>query len=243
MNNLIKHLFALSLLALTACSSVPTHTEEDRLYSLPSHDVGDQSPINIFTFNTQKRTEPHKFLIQFHDEITSIDNLGHTVQLNFTAGSSITHDGRTYNIKQMHFHTPAEHLLDGITYPMELHIVSVNKDNPDVPHYLVVGLLFKMGKSSPFIDSFLNAIPKAHSNTSLKASNIKLRTLLSADDLVHNYHYKGSLTTPPYTETVNWFVLRNIFEASPEQIKAINAIESNNARRIAPKNNRVVQVY
>ena len=44
------------------------------------------------------------------------------------------------------------------------------------------------------------------------------------------YHYKGSLTTSPYTESVNWYVMKRIFEASPEQIERINAIEGDNAR-------------
>jgi carbonic anhydrase len=46
------------------------------------------------------------------------------------------------------------------------------------------------------------------------------------------YHYQGSLTTPPYTETVQWFVFKPINTASPEQIKTISTIEGNNARHI-----------
>ena len=46
------------------------------------------------------------------------------------------------------------------------------------------------------------------------------------------FSYAGSLTTPPYTETVNWVVLQKVFEASPEQIQRINELEGNNARQI-----------
>ena len=52
------------------------------------------------------------------------------------------------------------------------------------------------------------------------------------NDVKNFYHYPGSLTTPPYTQTVQWFVFKHIMEASPEQIEAINAIEGNNARHI-----------
>ncbi|MCP4265745.1 MAG: carbonic anhydrase family protein, partial [Candidatus Brocadiaceae bacterium] len=46
------------------------------------------------------------------------------------------------------------------------------------------------------------------------------------------FFYKGSLTTPPYTESVKWFVMKTIIDASPEQIQQINKIEGDNARRI-----------
>jgi carbonic anhydrase len=117
-----------------------------------------------------------------------------------------------YEVKQMHFHTPSEHLIDGMTFPMELHIVNqvppVNQG--DTPHYLVIAALFKMGKENKFISDFLNMPPNF-------------------------YHYQGSLTTAPYTESVNWFVLKRIIEASPEQIRAINKIEGDNARHIQNK--------
>lgn len=150
----------------------------------------------------------------------------------------------TYTFKQMHFHTPSEHLIDGITFPMELHIVSATK-NPASPQYLVIAILFKMGEESKFINEFLNIIPDhEHSKTDIKAGSIRFTDLLSLSptgDLGHHYHYKGSLTTPPYTESVNWFVLKQIFEASPEQIKAINKLEGDNARHIKDKNNRLVE--
>jgi carbonic anhydrase len=201
-----------------------------------------QSPINLLTANIEKGLELHKFVVHFQDEITAVENLGHTIQIDFKQGSTITSDGLTYTFKQMHFHTPSEHLIDGVTFPMELHIVSVNEKNPTVPHYLVIGVLFKMGKENPFINEFLSEIPhQEHSKTVVKTNSIKLRGFLSLGDLEHHYHYKGSLTTPPYSESVNWFVLKRIFEASPEQIQAINAIEGNNARHIESKNNRLVE--
>ncbi|MBS3953053.1 MAG: carbonic anhydrase family protein [Methylomicrobium sp.] len=58
--------------------------------------------------------------------------------------------------------------------------------------------------------------------------------------LGHHYHYTGSLTTAPFTESVDWFVLKKVYEASPEQIETINKIEGNNARHIEPQNDRLV---
>ena len=201
-----------------------------------------QSPINILSSDAKKRLlEAHEFDIKFQDKIIAVENVGHTIQLDFKEGSTVQSENRTYNIKQMHFHTPSEHLVDGVTYPMELHIVSASEENSATPRYLVVGILFKMGKESTFINDFLPLIPKDKHKISVEEGRIKLANLLSRSDLDNHYHYKGSLTTPPYTETVNWFVLKKIFEASPEQIEAINAIEGNNARHIESKNGRVVK--
>jgi len=46
------------------------------------------------------------------------------------------------------------------------------------------------------------------------------------------FHYLGSLTTPPYTECVNWLVAREIMQAGPAQIQRINLIEGDNARHV-----------
>jgi len=56
-----------------------------------------------------------------------------------------------------------------------------------------------------------------------------------------SYHYKGSLTTPPYTETLDWLVVKTIQQASPEQIRRINLIEGDNARRVQALYERKVE--
>lgn len=48
------------------------------------------------------------------------------------------------------------------------------------------------------------------------------------------YHYQGSLTTPPCTEGVKWYVLEAPVEASAEQIAAFAKIFSNNFRPVQP---------
>ncbi len=212
--------------------------KQSKLYTLPGLDHGLlESPINILSFK-QKTTDAHEVTLNFQDKIKAIKNLGHTVQLDFSEGSTISYAGLTYSFKQLHFHTPSEHLIDGMTFPMEMHIVTSipGKDENDLPRYLVGGFLFKMGRANKFIDDFLNETPKTtHATASLKPGMVNLSNLFSGmeqRDMKSYYHYRGSLTTPPHTETVEWFVFKHIIEASPEQIEAINIIEGNNARHI-----------
>ena len=196
-----------------------------------------QSPINIRSFK-ERTSNGHQITLNYKDEIKAVENLGHTVQLDFKAGSTVSYEGIKYDFKQMHFHTPSEHLVDGMTFPMEMHIVSTAplKDKNSTPHYLVLGILFKEGQNNKFLDEFLNKIPKTeHTLAPLEVGAVKLDDLLYSkelNDVKNFYHYPGSLTTPPYTQTVQWFVFKHIMEASPEQIEAINAIEGNNARHI-----------
>jgi carbonic anhydrase len=222
-------------------------TKTDQGYALPRFDDGlAQSPINILTFKTEKENK-HFIDLRFNDEINEVENLGHTVQLDFIGGNTNIIDKKTYKIKQLHFHTPSEHLIDGMTFPMEMHIVNVSTDQKSAAtsEYVVIGMLFKMGRENKFIKEFLDAIPgEENKKDDLKPGTVKLEDLfanISKNELGAYYHYKGSLTTPPYTESVNWIIRKYIFEASPEQIMAIEKIEGDNARHVQALYNRKVE--
>jgi carbonic anhydrase len=213
-----------------------TKAEDD--YLLPGLNHGlMQSPINILSA-TAKTGDKHNITLNFTGEINKVENLGHTIQLDFEPGSTITVDNENYTFKQLHFHTPSEHLVDGITYPMEVHIVNIKLDEngEELAEYLVIAFLFKMGKENKFIKKFIDMVPEGdHETREIQLSAIDNSELLkhSVDGLVREYYqYKGSLTTPPYTETVFWLVHKKIFEASPEQIFRINKLEGDNARHI-----------
>jgi len=248
--NRLLPVYLLACITISSCtlekipidSSISHHATTEN-YMTPGLDHGlIQSPINILSAETNTLNK-HKITLNYQNKINAIENLGHTIQLDFEEGSTISLDGMTYLFKQMHFHTPSEHLIDGMTFPMELHIVNylAPKNKTDTPHYLVIAILFKMGKENKFMSEFLNLIPKeVNTTTQLTAGHVGLHDLLSGHINNDFYHYKGSLTTPPYTESVNWLVLKTIITASPEQIRTINNIEGNNARHIQGRYGRTV---
>ena len=244
-----RKIICIALLVLMGCAGnvhQPAGHGDETLYALPGLDHGlIQSPVNILT----SQTESGKHQIVFGNQSSRAENVantGHTIQLNFEPGATTTFDGKNYEFIQCHFHTPSEHLVDGVTYPMEMHCVSMLPagDDPDAPpEYLVGAFLFKMGAGNRFIDEFLSQVPETEATADLaEGTPVYLKDLLEPLGAeTHYYIYSGSLTTPPYTETVTWLILDHIIEASPEQIRTINRIEGNNARHVQALYDRQVE--
>jgi carbonic anhydrase len=55
------------------------------------------------------------------------------------------------------------------------------------------------------------------------------------------YTFQGSLTTPPCSEDVTWFVLKTPLAIADDEIAAFSKIYALNARPVQPLNGRVIQ--
>jgi carbonic anhydrase len=221
--------------------------EFEQGYALPRLNDGiRQSPVNIITSSIETGNIKPAGL-RFTGSIDAIENLGHTIQIDFAEGSTTRAAEKSYALKQLHFHTPSEHLIDGMTFPMEMHIVSRLKDSISAgeSEYTVLGILFKMGRENKFLKEFINAIPQKAGKNGLDSSKVKLGDLFtdfSNSGKFKYYKYHGSLTTPPFTESVNWVIAKQIFEASEQQIATIEKLEGNNARHVCALNNRKIKI-
>jgi len=143
-------------------------------------------------------------------------NNGHTIQANVDPGSTLEIDGTTWTLLQFHFHAPSEHSLDGLAYPVEMHLVHAG---PDGKPGLVVGVLLVQGGGSPMLDVVLKDLPKEKGMKRDDASaKVEIDKLLPPDRSY--FRYDGSLTTPPCTEGIRWFVLKNVGGISSEGLGA-----------------------
>jgi carbonic anhydrase len=204
-------------------------------YLLPEFSEGEsQSPINIVTSRAVEAK--HKVKLHYKSSKEHVDNLGHTVKVTYDEGSSLDYDGTRFDLVQFHFHTPSEHLLDGVTYPMEMHLVHAEHGNPE--HLLVVGVLFKEGRTNRLLAKLIADVPEHPGEHADRDVKLDARSVFKRGE--GYYHYEGSLTTPPYSESVTWLVLDQVHDAAAEQIEALNRIEGNNARHIQAQRARTI---
>jgi carbonic anhydrase len=194
-----------------------------------------QSPIDIGDVTADPQLTPLR--VQLRPTPLSLVNNGHTVEQEYEAGSTLTADGVTYALRQFHFHTPSEHTVDGRRADIELHAVFAD---PASDKAAVIAVLYTVGAANPFLARLLKSgLPKKPGDE----IHMPARTINLAEtfDVSRYYTYPGSLTTPPCSETVTWFVLKTQPSLSREQLEAFHRIMGDDSRPVQEINHRVVR--
>jgi carbonic anhydrase len=115
-----------------------------------------------------------------------------------------------YYLTQFHTHEVSEHHIDGMAYPLELHLVHTSLTGK----IAVLALFFRVGpQNNSFVESF---VTHCHLRKPLGA-NLNLTSLLD-QYLLKYYTYTGSLTTPPCTEGVRWILLKKEYFITRKQL-------------------------
>ena len=195
----------------------------------------EQSPINITKAVQSSDDAPKPNYLPSDIEI---ENNGHTIVYTPQNGNNTTIiDGESYTLKQFHYHIPSEHQISGVNYPGEIHFVNANKKG----ELAVIGVMLN---------------PTAVNNTNLQPLLINSfndtsthKTILNAFELStllpENptfYNYAGSLTTPPCSEHVKWFVATKPLSISQQEIQLMKQLYNGNNRPIRPIGNRDVKL-
>jgi carbonic anhydrase len=191
-----------------------------------------QSPIDIR--NARKGDLP---AIQFdykESPLRIVDN-GHTIMINYTAGSSIRVGDKQYALKQFHFHRPSEETINGKSYDMVVHLVHADQEG----NLAVVAVLLEQGEDNPLVRELWNDLPKTkEKEVLLDTVHISAADLLPADR--GYYTFAGSLTTPPCSENVTWFVLKHPVTVTSGEIERFSNLYRHDARPTQPLYDRVV---
>jgi carbonic anhydrase len=193
-----------------------------------------QSPVDIRTDSTVRANLPNLEFSYKPFPMKLVDN-GHTIQVSNNGANSLTYNGKMYEFKQFHYHSRSEHLINGASTEMELHLVH---QNPQSGSLLVVGYMINEGSANPLSESVLNGWPAQKNVEVTTAPTIDLNTLLPEDR--RYYTYIGSLTTPPCSQGVTFFILKQGLELSAGQLARFKAHYSHNARPVQPLNARLV---
>lgn len=175
-----------------------------------------------------------------------------------------------FMLNQFHFHwgttsiKGSEHTIDGIRYPLEMHIVLINSRHKSLAEareffngVVVVGFLFKVSDQDnenydPLIKT-LSVVKPEGGQTNVKR-RFPLISLLPKQ-LGGMFAYKGSLTTPPCSESVTWFINESQMFISDRQIAQFRKLQAEtnpmnlenstslldrNFRPLQPMNNRSI---
>uniref|UniRef100_A0A8C9AJ07 Carbonic anhydrase n=1 Tax=Prolemur simus TaxID=1328070 RepID=A0A8C9AJ07_PROSS len=191
----------------------------------------------------------------------------YSVQISLPSTMQMTTaDGTRYIAQQMHFHwggasseiSGSEHTVDGVRHVIEIHVVHYNskyksydvaQGAPDGLAVLAAFIELKDYAENTYYTSFISHLANIrYPGQNTTVTSLDIRDMLPAD-LQHYYSYQGSLTTPPCSENVHWFVLADSVKLSKAQVLRLenslldheNKTIQNGYRRTQPLNHRVVE--
>eukprot|EP00483_Globobulimina_turgida_P012402 UN12425 len=173
----------------------------------------------------------------------TILNNQHIVQINIGSKCTLSVRGKVYQLKQFHFHTPAQHAIDNKHYEMEMHLVHVNEQNEVV----VLGFIFstqsqQKSEGNDFLHQFWDELPLNKTADDMELNNgISFDYLFEklSNNFVKTVKTKEInidmelLATPPYTQGAQWLVSKTTHFISNKQLEKLNGCcnHDNNARQ------------
>ena len=190
-----------------------------------------QSPVDLS--NAMDASLP-ALQLDYSHATTDVVNNGHTAQVNLQPGNYFRVDGEVFELQQFHLHAPSEHLIDGAAFLMEMHLVHSNPRG----ELAVIGILFGAGETHPKLAELGATIPDTVGKPA--PFSVSLAALGLPGEVQSYYRYNGSLTTPPCSEGVRWFVLAQPRTISPEQQEKFIDLIGEDARGPQLLNARVI---
>eukprot|EP00245_Coleochaete_scutata_P017730 TRINITY_DN884_c0_g2_i1.p1 TRINITY_DN884_c0_g2~~TRINITY_DN884_c0_g2_i1.p1 ORF type:complete len:262 (-),score=41.45 TRINITY_DN884_c0_g2_i1:71-856(-) len=209
-----------------------------------------QSPINIVTKDAVKVVTRSEFYLdyEFDSEVVVVNTgNGVAVRLSNTSNNYLYTSEGKFRLAQFHFHVFSEHSVNGLFAPMEIHFVHVNENNT---HLSVLGIRARLhaeDKDNLFLDKFFKYV---HNETvSHETLRLSIKPFIQPEKhsrkILNFYSYPGSLTTPPCSEIVTWYVFKREVKISVAQMLKISEADAGitennrlNDRLPVPRGNR-----
>lgn len=186
-----------------------------------------QSPIDIALSSVEKMNDGGTIKLDYSSKITNTENNGHSIQV--TDSGTATINQRIFSLSQFHFHAESEHTIDGKHYPLEAHFVNQAQDG----RMAVIAVFFEEGSENKGFQEVLDDVSDGK-----KTAILDIQSMFPENRSY--YHYLGSLTTPPLTENVEWYIFKEPVQASKDQIKKFQRIYEHNNRNTQSLNDRVI---
>lgn len=195
-----------------------------------------QSPVNLEGSVLAEGSGPQ---LAWRGGPFTVVNNGHTIQADPAADAgTATLNGKTYTLRQFHFHAPSEHAIKGQRTAMEAHFVHAAEEGG----LLVVGVFMTPGAPNAAFSTVMGAAPKTPGGEGHGEKDaalpvpVDLSAFLPAERRL--YRYEGSLTTPPCSEVVDWNVFAAPVTVAEADIAAFQVLFPMNARPLQAINRR-----
>ncbi len=198
-----------------------------------------QSPINIV--DVKKDSTLKALLFNYQSHVVSMTNTGRNIRMDFAEGSHLVDSaGDSHDLKYLVFHSPSEHRIRGIVFPLEMQLVH---QSTTTGRLTIVSTLFTEGQANPVL-RFLSAVPRTPSEdnpTVLHDTYFNPENLLPAGRAY--FTYEGSLTAPPCNEGVVHYVMQDYSDLGASQVGILRSVFGGvgNARPVQNWNGRVVR--
>jgi carbonic anhydrase len=198
-------------------------------------DGHEQSPLDIHGAHLDKALKP----IEFHYIAgpVTVENNGRAIVVHVDPGSYIVAGGVRYNLVEFEFRHPGEETVKGKFSDMSAHLVHRSADGKIA--ILAVRLLENQNFPNALLAALWKHLPTTAGKSEKVAEMINPGGLLPADR--GYWTYMGSLTTPPCTEGVRWFVFEQQVTLSRDQLRAFANIYKMNTREIQDPHGRRIE--
>lgn len=199
-----------------------------------------QTPVDIGTTKTERIL--NGLSVNWQSFPADFYNTGYAIQVQPWVGDlnagTLKVGKDVYPLTQVHIHAPGEHSVNGALYSAEMHFVHVRDDG----RIAVLGVFVTLANASnaefqKILDNMPNTPGIATHNRSSVVFNPK--KLLPPGN-GRFYTYSGSLTTPPCSAGVNWYIYETPLAIAPGQLDQLVKFYNGNNRQIQPLNGRTL---
>jgi carbonic anhydrase len=154
----------------------------------------------------------------------------YTTLPSFTFDDGTMGEGNeTVYMSGWHIHAPADHSVQMQRSKAELHYVHVNAEGK--PRAVLAIRIDPGNTDSPFFQQLPELISFRDTETRVNVTEFNpFMALEEVNKFNEFWTYRGSLTSPPCTEGIRFYVARNILFVSVEQMQALLAVSTYSAR-------------